>query len=143
LTKLPSCCVIRIPFDFLDGDGPHAKRFLVIGHVATAAISLKATSKTALFKARYNSLDGVVVCPPGGCFEQETIIDPANAFAISLRDLLRYDNNGDLEILCFLPELREQLNYCHKSEPQDRAVPQNWNAPMFGLRADQLPPPPH
>jgi hypothetical protein len=93
--------VIRIPFDFQDGAGPTPKIFLVLGHRADAAISIKTTKNGNPFLTDPDRLAGVVRIPLGECpaFPLETFIDPANCFALPHEKLRDYDQRGELEIL--------------------------------------------
>jgi hypothetical protein len=86
--------VIRFPFDFQDGSGIGLKRFLVIGHRLDSAILIKTTSKTGHYKARPELLMGVVLCAANQYepFEEETVIDPANAFAVPHHKLEKFHN---------------------------------------------------
>lgn len=99
--RLGRFCVIRIPFDFQDGAGPVRKMFVVLGHRAAAAISIKATSNGAHFLADKDRLVGVVRIRAGEfeAFPVETFIDPSNCFAIPHDKLKRHDKRGELEIL--------------------------------------------
>ena len=95
---LRPCCIIRVPMDFNDGGRPIPKRFIVVGHHSNAAIAIKATSKTEYFST---TTKGVVFCPSGECaaFQSDTVIDPANCFAMPHASLERYDERGQLEHL--------------------------------------------
>jgi len=87
------------------------KRFVVIGHTDNAAILLKATSKTERFLERTDLLSGVVFCRANEFdqFEQDTVIDPANAFAVPHIKLRQYDSSRLLENLGVVEPLRERL----------------------------------
>ena len=108
---LGPCCVIRIPFDFNDGLGPIPKRFVIVGHQSGAAIAIKATSKTKSYHLRPGGFNGVAVFDAGECaaFELDTVIDPANCFAIQHRILESYHRNGHLKHLGAHHDLRARL----------------------------------
>jgi hypothetical protein len=108
---LPPCTVVRFPFDFRDGSGFELKRFIVIGHVNDVAILIKTTSRVEYYRARPELLPGVAFCTAGEYdpFDAETIIDPANAFAVPHRALKKFYDAYTLDILGCVPELRDRL----------------------------------
>lgn len=95
------CCVIRIPFDFQDGRGPVPKRFVVVGHQGNAAIAIKSTSNVGPFLDRRSGLHGVAVFFEGefDFFNENTIIDPMNCFAIPHANLAKLHQQSRLEHL--------------------------------------------
>ena len=108
---LPLCSVIRFPFDFRDGNGIELKRFIVAGHVNSSAILIKTTSRVEYYRAQPDILPGVIECSAGefGPFELDTIIDPANAFAVPHENLKRFHRACTLDHMGTVPELRELL----------------------------------
>ena len=103
--------MVRFPFDFRDGSGFELKRFLVIGHVNDAAVLIKTTSRVEHYRARPELLPGVALCTAGQYdpFEAETVIDPANAFAVPHKALKKFYDAYTLDILGCVPELRDKL----------------------------------
>lgn len=102
--NLEQFAVIRFPFDFRDGDGPIAKRFVVLGHVHGTCICAKTTSKVARHYSDPAIMAGVVFYESGEipCFDIPTAVEPGNVFAIPEIDLLRYAHNNQLEVLQIL-----------------------------------------
>jgi len=105
MPPIPQFSVIRIPFDFRDGDGLVKKRFVVLGYAGSAVICVKTTSKID----RFSRYDGVVYYASGDCavFESDTVVDPANCFAIQSSQLDSYARSGQFENLGCLEGFRE------------------------------------
>lgn len=87
--------MIRFPFDFRDGDGMVAKRFVVLGHARGTCICAKTTSNVDRHYSDPSIMAGAVFYEPGdvNCFEVPTAVEPGNVFAIPHFDLVRYDLN--------------------------------------------------
>ncbi len=122
--------MIRFPFDFGDGDGAVLKRFVVLGHVQehNACICAKTTSRLGRFHGDPALQRGCVHYPEGSvaCFERETVIEPANSFALEYWKLRRYASRAELEILQVLDEnvrseLQRAVTECRSLTPSRKA----------------------
>ena len=125
---LPPFSVIRFPFDFRDGNGLQLKRFVVVGHRDGVAILIKPTSRLDYYQAQPDLLAGVVHCAAAQFtpFEDETILDPANAFAVPHDNLRRFHAAFTLDRLGVIPELRELLTMAvHGNKKIERARREN------------------
>lgn len=127
-SQISQFSVIRIPFDFMDGEGPTPKRFVLLGHVAPMGVCFccKSTSKLD----RYRSSSEVRNCcllvndEKPAIFEVPTAIDLSNSFTIPYSTLARHEKAGALEVLGVLDHLTlEMFESCAlacKTMPEER-----------------------
>ena len=111
-SALPCCCVIRIPFDFRDGNGAVQKRFVVVGHEQGAAIAIKAaSSRLERYGVRPEQYAGIVFLPASSIepFRRDTVIDPSNMFAIPHGDLETHHRRNQLTVWPPIEGLKESL----------------------------------
>ncbi len=110
MTSLPSCSILRIPFDFMDGSGYIPKLFVVIGHKDDCAVAFKTTSKLERYGEKPHLYPGVVFIPGGSPpFTEPTIIDPSNAFAIPHKDIKLEQEQSRIKIWPSLSGLLQNL----------------------------------